>query len=133
MDRILSPTDPRVAEYGYAEARDVPGKGTCAIQPFLTTTGLVVGLSEVGYEFRYCYEHSKDARDALRTWDGQGDPSGPWIKQKGLGVDRLGPGAIGSAWAPAREAEERKAEAASVSSFSSGLSASKKSRTRKGP
>lgn len=56
------------------------------------TTGLFVGLTDIGYDRRYCYEHAKDAIVAVLTWDGRGDPPGPWIKEKP--GDRLGPGAL---------------------------------------
>lgn len=41
---------------------------------------------------RFCYEHSIDAVLAVQDWDGQGDPPGPWLKQKP--EDRLGPGMV---------------------------------------
>jgi len=52
---------------------------------------VVVGLDAVGYQRRYCYEHAADARAALMAWDGNGHPSGPWIKCKGAGIDLLNP------------------------------------------
>jgi hypothetical protein len=57
------------------------------LQRYNFTTAVVVGLSEVGYERRYCYEHGGDARAALAVWDGAGHPPGPWIKCKGVGID----------------------------------------------
>ena len=72
---------------GFTHIRVIDGK-ICGIKRFLFTTGLVVGLNEIGYDGRYCYEHRSDAVDALREWDGNGDPSGDWIKYKGIGGER---------------------------------------------
>ena len=67
------------------------GEVTCGIRRFNYTTAIVVGLGEAGYERRYCYEHKDDAQAALRAWDGEGHPSGPWIKCKGADIDLLNP------------------------------------------
>lgn len=72
---------------GYTHIRIIDGK-ICGIKKFIFTTGLVVGLDECGFNGRYCYEHRSDAVDALREWDGNGDPSGEWIKYKGKGGER---------------------------------------------
>lgn len=69
-------------------------KAALSIQNF--TTGLTVGLDDTGYRCRYCYETVEPALKDLLTWDGQGDPPGPWIKHKGVDrdgtvVDRLNP------------------------------------------
>lgn len=76
---------------GYAYLRRLPTGEWAALRKFLFTTGLVVGIDLHGYRTRFCYERAEDALDALLAWDGSGDPSGPWIKEKGLGVDRLNP------------------------------------------
>lgn len=81
------------AGLGYVGVRQIAGKW-CGLHPFLFTFGLVVGLSDEGYERRYCYERLSEAADALQTWDGTGHPNGPWIKCKGAGIDLMGPGAI---------------------------------------
>jgi len=63
-----------------------------AIQMMLTTWGLVVGINGEGhYKYRFCYPDMDSAMSALSAWDGGGDPPGPWIKQKGIGVDRMNP------------------------------------------
>lgn len=51
-------------------------------------------VSRYGRGCRYCYENYRDAQNALMAWDGEGDPPGPWIKEKPSG--RLGPGATTS-------------------------------------
>ena len=77
-------------EQGYRELRLI-GDVLCGLHRYNFTTGLAVGLTFECYERRYCFEHSEDALRALRDWDGQGHPSGPWIKCKGAGVDLLNP------------------------------------------
>ena len=72
---------------GFTHIRVINGR-ICGIKRFIFTTGLVIGLDEIGYLGRYCYENRSDAIDALREWDGSGDPSGNWIKYKGTGGDR---------------------------------------------
>jgi hypothetical protein len=63
----------------------------CATKRFNFTMALVVGLDDVGYQRRYCYEHRADAQAALDAWDGREHPPGPWIKCKGGGIDLLNP------------------------------------------
>lgn len=75
---------------GYTEIRVLRGQ-LCAVKKFNYTTAVVVGLDDVGYQRRYCYEHHADAQAALLAWDGHEHPSGPWIKCKGGGVDLLNP------------------------------------------
>ena len=76
---------------GYTRCTMLPTGELAAIMPMLFTTGLFVGLDHSGYQRRYCYGRRQDAIDALLAWDGQGDPSGLWVKEKSS--DRLGPGA----------------------------------------
>ncbi len=75
---------------GYSDIQLVGGQ-VCALRGFNFTTGLLVHLTEWGYDRRYCYELREDARAALLTWDGRGHPTGPWIKCKGAGIDLLNP------------------------------------------
>lgn len=75
---------------GYSDI-GVRAKALCTIKDFNFTTAVVVGLGPVGYERRYCFEHGREARQALGAWDGRGHPGGPWIKCKGAGVDLLNP------------------------------------------
>jgi hypothetical protein len=76
---------------GYYEIREIPGIGICGLRKFIFTTGLVIGMDENLYYGRYCYSNESDALKALREWDGKGDPSGPWIKYKGLPEERSNP------------------------------------------
>jgi len=78
---------------GYTDLRVVDGV-LCAVRRFNFTTAILVGLDPLGYERRYCYEHSADACAALAAWDGREHPPGPWIKCKGAGIDLLNPAFI---------------------------------------
>lgn len=78
----------------YANVRELETGELAGLSLMIVTVGLVVGLEESGYRGRYCYERYEDAKAALEAWDGEGDPSGPWIKYKGRGGERLGPGAV---------------------------------------
>lgn len=72
--------------WGLLAHREVPGRGDCAVQRFIYTCGLLVGLElnpfTNDYKARYCYETAAEAIHALDTWDGTGDPPGDWIKEK---------------------------------------------------
>lgn len=88
--------DAELAEHwSFLRVREVPGRGDCAVQRFIFTCGLLVGVKLdracIDYTARYCYDSARDALRALETWDGKGDPPGLWIKEKVS--ERLGPGA----------------------------------------
>lgn len=72
---------------GYSNIRDIPGHGICGVLRYGVSTGLCCGLTWSSVSYRYCYQHSFDAILAIGLWDGEGHPSGPWIKRKGLGED----------------------------------------------
>ena len=72
---------------GYVMLRKLPSGEWAALRKFMFTIGLVVGLDLCGYRTRYCYASPVQAFAALQRWDGQGDPPGPWIKEKGRGLD----------------------------------------------
>lgn len=84
-------------EHGYRLPHRLPSGEWAALLPLLFTTGLVVGLDPFGiYRTRFCYPAPRDAFIALVCWSGQGNPPGPWIKEKGLShtgqyVDRNNP------------------------------------------
>jgi hypothetical protein len=71
-----------ISELGYSYPRQLPTGEWAALQRMVYTVGLFVGLDERGYRTRYCYPDLLSAKSALANWDGQGDPPGPWIKQK---------------------------------------------------
>jgi hypothetical protein len=73
---------------GYFEFRKVANFGICGLQKFVFTTGIVIGLTHIGYYGRYCYPSQSEASQELINWDGQGDPKGNWLKYKGEGGER---------------------------------------------
>lgn len=77
---------------GYEELCQRGKRGVCGIHAFVFTGALVVGIDQLGYEGRYCYPSMAEASEALAQWDGEKDPPGNWIKYKGRGGERLGPG-----------------------------------------
>ena len=78
----LSFTEQMCAE-GYVLPIKLPTGEWAALNQFMFTVGLVVGLDPYGYRCRYCYESGREATQALLLWNGEGDPTGPWIKHKG--------------------------------------------------
>ena len=78
-------------EEGYKKVRFIPNRGLCGLKRFAFTTGLVIGLDEIGYEGRYCFANNSDAEKSFAEWNGEGDPSGDWIKYKGQGGERSNP------------------------------------------
>lgn len=74
----------------YLGTRKLASGEWAAVQKFLYTWGLVVGLDEFGRRTRFCYRLMQDAFMALEDWNGHGDPPGNWIKEKGR-VERDNP------------------------------------------
>jgi hypothetical protein len=72
---------------GMKYLRKLPTGEWVGLRDFMFTTGLLVGVDMTGYRTRYCYAKEDDALQALLLWDGTGDPEGPWIKEKGRGLD----------------------------------------------
>lgn len=71
----------------FYEFKVIEGHGLCALHRYMFTIGLVCGLDEFGYKYRYCYPLEKgiEALVAIVSWDGKNHPSGGWIKRKGYG------------------------------------------------
>lgn len=83
-------------DQGYTDLVELPSGELCGLMKFLFTTGLIVGLTKYGYRVRFCYEYTNEAREALKSWDGQHYPPGNWIKAKGTDeygdyIDELNP------------------------------------------
>jgi hypothetical protein len=82
-------------ELGYAPVRVLETGEVAGLRKMMFTTGLFVGLDRMGYRTRFCYPTFGDACVALEYWNGENDPPGPWIKEKGVNretgepVDRL--------------------------------------------
>lgn len=66
--------------------------GVTALRDYVNTTDIVVGIKGATYLRRYSYDSSDLALRALNSWDGTGDPPGPWLKCKGPDELRIGPG-----------------------------------------
>lgn len=84
-----------LTQNGYYDCKLVNGE-VAGLHDYFTTRGIVVGLSSISYERRYCYQDREAASRALREWDGTTDhPPGNWIKLKGRWkgepVDMLNP------------------------------------------
>jgi hypothetical protein len=77
--------------HGYTDLKVLPGRGVVGLSKLIFTTGIVYGLDEFGYRGRYCYHTMAEAEQALRDWDGNGDPPGNWAKHKGDRKDRENP------------------------------------------
>jgi len=86
-------TAAEIEALGYFGPRLLPTGEWAALHRFLFTTDLIVGIDRFGYRTRFGYESAFDALNALTQWGGTGDPSGPWIKEKGQGRDRENPNA----------------------------------------
>ena len=89
-------TEKYLNSMGYRKVRLLEDGTWVGIATQIYTSGLCVGLDEFGYEFRYCYERYNDALNGLCSMNKKDDmPEGPWIKRKGEGGEKLGPGAKG--------------------------------------
>lgn len=77
-------------ENGFLLTRRLPTGEVAGIVRFVFTFGLCVGCDRYGYRTRFCYPEPGSAVVALLTWNGEGDPPGPWIKEKGR-VERENP------------------------------------------
>lgn len=72
------------ALFGYFEYQIIEGRGLCALSRQIYTVGLLYGIDEQeNYKGRYCFHSLAEAKEAIREWDGAGDPPGNWIKHKG--------------------------------------------------
>lgn len=76
---------------GYQYIQKLQNGEWIGVAQFIYTTGLCVGLNEFSYRGRYCYANVRDALFDASTWDGIGDPPGPWIKYKGEDGERMNP------------------------------------------
>ena len=70
------------AELGYHNLKVLKNKELAGVMKFIFTYAIVIGIDFTGYRTRYCYHTRKEAEEALKAWDGTGDPPGLWIVQK---------------------------------------------------
>lgn len=73
-------------------SRDVGEHHFVGVYRFIYNDRLVFGdlRNEWCYERGFCFPQDGSAIEAAQSWDGEGDPEGPWIKE--VGTDRYGPG-----------------------------------------
>lgn len=76
---------------GYKPARVLATGKTAGVIRMIYTHALYVGINDWGTDRRFCYPDRESAVFALETWDGRGDPPGPWLKEKGDSVERRNP------------------------------------------
>lgn len=76
---------------GYTNIKFIEGFEYCGLRRFMFTTGLCFGIGKNGYLGRWCYTNHADAKEALRLLNKPEDPTGPWIKYKGIGGERSNP------------------------------------------
>lgn len=75
---------------GYIMPRRLPSGRWVAVLPGLYATFIACDLHSCGHERLYSYDSILDACLAIwsRTWDGIGDPPGPWIRASDSGGQR---------------------------------------------
>ena len=69
--------------HGYENIRQLEDGRWIGTYKLMFTTGLFVGLDDIGYACRYCFEDYDDACESVKQWNGRGHPPGNWIKRKG--------------------------------------------------
>ena len=70
---------------GYYCCKQLPTGEIAGLHDMLFTVGLMVGIRQHEYRTRFCYPDRASARLAIMSWNGDGDPPGPWIKEKPVG------------------------------------------------
>lgn len=84
-------TEQTIIDLGYTSPKLINGVW-CGILRLVFNTGLVVGIDEYGYLYRYCYHTFKEANEALLKYNDINEhPPGDWIKRKGEGGDLVNP------------------------------------------
>lgn len=94
MSRPFRPSHEAFAALGVLLSRELPTGEWAGVQRMMFTNALLVGMDGTGYRTHFCYPLGMPAIEALASWDGVGDPPGPWLKEKGR-VDRSNPRHIG--------------------------------------
>lgn len=72
----------------YLGIRTLPDGRIIGVHRLLFHWTMHVGIDNVGYEDRYCYNDVIDAMTDLANWTGDGDPPGRWHKHPGSGRRR---------------------------------------------
>ena len=84
--KLIEEFEDFLKENGYKELCLIGGK-VCGTHDYLTTRGIVVGLTAMSLERRYCFQDREEASRELAKWKAQTQPDdhpgGNWIKLKG--------------------------------------------------
>jgi hypothetical protein len=72
----------------YVALRQLPNGLILGAHRLLFHWTMHVGVSDTGYEQRYCYATREDCVEDVMTWDGEGDPPGRWHKHPDTGRRR---------------------------------------------
>lgn len=89
LSREQQKLNEKLVNEGYREIRWIDGLGFCGLYGFMYTVGLVIGMGEHGYKFRYCYSYDNALQAVvdLMTMSADEHPAGDWIKCKGYCID----------------------------------------------
>jgi hypothetical protein len=82
------PTDEQLLALGYTRPIKRLSDGRiCAIMPIGFTDALCIGIHPWGHNHAYYYRAGGEAATALKTWDGEGEPTG-WVRHPQSGRRR---------------------------------------------
>lgn len=85
--KVITPSEsglpPEVAEH-YRLFGVLPDGRICGVHRLLFHWTMHIGVDDIGYAERYCFETFELAKTALETWSGEGDPEG-WHKHPDSG------------------------------------------------
>jgi len=76
-------TAKELQENGYYHIKEIGDGEFAAILPFLFTTAIIKGLTEIGYTHRWCFKTPAEAVAEIVKWDGTGHPGGQWTRHLG--------------------------------------------------
>lgn len=71
-----------LATQGYTDLRVLPDGTIAGLVPLLFTTGLCMGLSEITWQKRYCFEAREDALSALQGLSSIEDEPAGWVARR---------------------------------------------------
>lgn len=69
-------------DQGYTPVRQLPDGSWAGLTRLLYTTGLCLGLSELGHQRRFCYGKEADALKALNHLQSASDEPTGWIARR---------------------------------------------------
>lgn len=85
--RALTPEETHLCQDNSYHSPVVIDNQLCALHIFFATVGIVVGITDTGYQRRYCFQEFQDAARALAMWarhPHREHPGMSWIKLKGV-------------------------------------------------